>query len=299
MSMSWESEEIRFRSGGGECAATLDRPPRRSPDPGIPCVVMCNGFSLTQRDGLPLFAERFAAAGLAALTFDFRHLGDSSGEPRQLVDHRRQRTDLAAAVAFARTIDGIDPVRVAAWGFSQGGGLVVQAAADRRLAAAAALFPMVDGLAFAAASDPVVGAHLMAAAVRDRLGRRAVRVPVVGPPGSVAVLNQPAAQAGLDDGLAADSLWRNEVCARPFLRAGFFRPVRVAHKVRCPLMVCLADNDTLVPLRPIVRVAERAPRGTLHRYPLDHFDAFRVGEGFDQVVADQVEFFTRHLGSPA
>jgi uncharacterized protein len=85
-------------------------------------VVMANGFSLTRRDGLPLYAERFAAAGLAVLTFDFRHLGDSSGEPRQLVDYRVQRPDFAAALAFARTLEGIDPSRIAAWASRWGAG---------------------------------------------------------------------------------------------------------------------------------------------------------------------------------
>ncbi|MFE3442622.1 alpha/beta hydrolase [Nocardia sp. NPDC059180] len=300
MSMSVEHEELTFRSDDQECAATLYLPKQRTPEQRLPCVVMCNGFSLTREDGLPLFAERFAAAGLAALTFDFRQLGGSSGEPRQFVDHRRQRTDLTAAVSFARTIDGIDSGRIAAWGFSTGGGLAVQvAAADRHLAAAVALFPMVDGLAFAAAAKPLMGARLMAYAVRDRLGRANVRVPVVGPPGTVAVFNQPAAKSGIERALTEDSLWRNEVCASTFLRAGFFRPVRAAHRVHCPLMVCVADNDSLVPIPPILRLAQRAPRATLHHYPLDHLDAFEAGEGFDSVVAEQIEFLTANLGSPA
>lgn len=291
MSESVDPVNVSFRSGSGDCAATLyraARTPHRRDGPG---VVMCNGFSLTRRDGLPLFAEHFAAAGFTALTFDFRHLGDSSGEPRYLVDNRLQEADLAAAVAFARTIDGVDPDRVAAWGFSQGGGVVVEVAARCRLAAAVALFPMVDGLAFAMGGKPAVGVRLMVSALRDRLGRRSVRVPVVGPPGAVAVLNQPAARAGLDDVLASDSLWSNEVCAAPFLRAGLFRPVRVAHRVGCPLMVCLADHDTVVPRDPIVRVAARAPLGRLYRYPLDHFDAFGH-RGFDRVLADQIAFLS-------
>jgi dienelactone hydrolase len=114
---------------------------------------MGNGVSMTRRDGLPRYAERFAAAGFAALTFDFRHLGDSGGEPRQLVDFKRQRTDFAAAVAFARTIDGIDADRVAVWGFSLGGGIAVYVAAgDDRLAAAITLCPGADGLAFTLAA---------------------------------------------------------------------------------------------------------------------------------------------------
>ncbi|MFE3542519.1 alpha/beta hydrolase [Nocardia sp. NPDC059177] len=288
--------ELYFRSGNGRCAATLYLPARRAPGQRLGCVVLCNGFSLTRRDGLPRFAEHFATAGLAALTFDFRHLGDSSGEPRQLVDYRRQQADLAAAIAFARDLDMVDGRRVAVWGFSNGGGLVVRVAADDpRIAAAVALFPMVDGLAFAMASDPRNNARLLVNAVRDRFGRSTVRVPIVGAPGTVRVFTQPSARPGLDRALGAGSRWRNEVCAGPFLRASSFRPVRVAGKVRCPLLVCVADNDTLVPQRPILRAAERAPRATLRHYPIDHLDALSAGADFDRVVRDQTDFLVATL----
>ena len=146
--------ELRFDSGAEECAATLYRP-NAGRSTAVPCVVMANGMSLTRRDGLPRFAERFAAAGLAVLAFDFRHLGDSAGEPRQLVDYRRQRADFSAAIACARALDGVDPDRIAAWGFSFGGGLAIYAAGAERLAAAVALCPLADGLTSATARDPI------------------------------------------------------------------------------------------------------------------------------------------------
>ncbi len=79
---------------------------------------------------VPSFAERFASAGFAALIFDYRHLGRSEGQPRQLVDVRKQRTDLRMAVALARRLEGIDPDRVALWGTSLGGSHVVELAAQ-------------------------------------------------------------------------------------------------------------------------------------------------------------------------
>jgi dienelactone hydrolase len=289
-------EELRFRSDDGECAATLHRPGVDAPG-GAPCVVMGNGVSMTRRDGLPRFAERFAAAGFAALTFDFRHLGDSGGEPRQLVDFKRQRTDFAAAVAFARTIDGIDADRVAVWGFSLGGGIAVYVAAgDDRLAAAITLCPGADGLAFTLAADLRTNARQTAAAVRALLNRRTVRLPVTGPPGSIAHFRKPEAMPGIEAVRAEDSLWRNELRAKPLHPPARFRPVRVARRVRCPLLVCLGSNDTLVPSQPIVRTAQRAPHGELRRYPINHFGGFL--DGFEDVASDQVEFLNRHLAPP-
>src|ERR1700685_2095189 len=94
-------QEMTFRSDGVDCAARVYRPDV-APGQSTPCIVMGNGFSLTRDDGLPAFAERFAGAGITALTFDFRHLGGSGGEPRQVINTDRQQADFGAAVSFAR-----------------------------------------------------------------------------------------------------------------------------------------------------------------------------------------------------
>jgi uncharacterized protein len=284
--------ELQFRSDDETCAATLYRPD--DVDGAVPCVVMGNGFSLTRRDGLPRFAERFADAGIAALTFDFRHLGDSHGEPRQLIDYQRQRADLAAAIDLARSLDGIDGDRIAAWGYSFGGAHVVHVAArDDRLAAAVSLFPMLDGLAAARAYGLRETLRFITAAVRASLGRRMVEMPVTGPPGAPAVLNQPEAEPGFAAVRAEDSAWRNQALMRPSQPFAGFRPVRDAPRVSCPLMLCLATEDTISPLQAIERAADRAPRAELHRYPIGHFEGF-LG-AFDDVVDDQIEFVQRHV----
>ncbi len=286
-------KELRFRSGDADCAATLYRPGASAAGP-VPCIVMANGVSMTRRDGAPRFAERFAAAGFAALTFDYRHLGDSGGEPRQLIDLNRKRNDIAAAVAFARTLDGVDSNRVALWGFSLGGGLVLYtAASDGQLAAAVVLCPWVDGLAFQVAAGLRYNLRLAAAATSAQFGRRKMQMPVVGPPGRLALFTQAEAAPGFEAVRGGNSLWRNELCASPVQPAARFRPVRSAARVRCPLQVSLGTSDTMVPLRPIERVAARAPRAELHRYPVNHFGGLL--DGFDDVVRDQIDFLTRHL----
>ena len=286
------TEELRFQSAGEECAATLYRPDFVADD--TPCVVMGNGFSLTRRDGLPRFAERFSEAGIATLTFDFRHLGDSDGEPRQLVDYQRQRTDLAAAVDFARRLEGIDPDRIAVWGFSFCGGHVVHVAAhDDRLVAAVSMFPILDGLAVAREYGLRNNARYMAAAVRASVGRRPIQMAVTGPPGAPAMLTQPEAEPGFDAVCAEDSRWRNEFLARPSQPIVKIRPVREASNVHCPLLLCLGTEDTIAPLGPIERAADRAARGELRRYSIGHFDGFL--DAFEDVVSDQLEFLDRHL----
>jgi len=136
---------VEFSSGGVRCAAThlpgegdafSDEHGRR------PCVVLAHGFAGTVDSGLLPFAERFAAAGLDALAFDYRHFGASDGEPRQLLSVKRQLEDWAAAVAYARTLADVDPERIVLWGSSYSGGHVVAAAvADGRVAAVISQVP--------------------------------------------------------------------------------------------------------------------------------------------------------------
>jgi alpha-beta hydrolase superfamily lysophospholipase len=288
-------DETTFPSGGERCAAWHYRPEA----PTRPVVVMAHGFGATRHAGLAAYAERFAAAGLGVLVFDYRHFGDSGGEPRQLLDIGRQLADLEAAVAHARTLPGADPGQVALWGTSYGGGHVLTVASrDRRIAAAVAQVPFVDGLSTAAAVGPVALARLTAAALRDDLralrGREPYRVPLVGPPGTLAAMTTPGAEAGYRALYPPGFAWDDTVAARIFLRVAAYRPGRHAGRVRCPLLVCVADHDNLTPPGPAVRAAGRAPRGELLRYPVGHFDLYQ-GAWFEKSVGDQVEFFRRHL----
>jgi hypothetical protein len=286
-------EEKTFLSEGVECAARIYRPDA-APGEATPCVVMANGFSLTQDDGLPAFAERFAGEGITALTFDFRHLGESGGEPRQVINTDRQQADFGAAVLFARGLEGIDADAVAVWGFSSGGGLAINIAADdNRVAAAVALCPATDTIAYMRRMPMRTLNAVNVAILRNMLGRQRVHIPVAARPGSVAWFSQPEALAGFDAIRGERSLWRNEFLPLSFAGATF-RAVRAAHRVRCPLFVTIGEKDHVVPRKAAERTAERAPRGEHGFYPIDHFSGF-LGEGFERVVADQIEFLSRHL----
>jgi len=108
-----------------------------------PVVVMAHGFGLERRFGLPAFAERLRAAGLAVLLFDYRGFGDSGGAPRGLVDARRHLADFAAAVRCARELKGVDRTRVALWGAN--GSWPTASSANLPLAQAAQSFIASEG----------------------------------------------------------------------------------------------------------------------------------------------------------
>ena len=267
-----------------------------------PCVVLAHGFGGTVDSGLLPYAERFAAAGLDALAFDYRHFGASGGEPRQLVSVPHQLEDYAAAIAFARGLDGVDPERIVVWGTSYSGGHVVEVAvADGRVAAAIAQTPAMDGRAtlLNLARYAGLGAlrRITVTAFRDWLGslrgREPVTLPVVGPPGTLAAMSTPDAEPGYR--AITGPTWRNEVLARFALTAGLYRPGLKADRLPCPILVQIADRDAVAPPPAAQDAAWLATgRAEVRTYPIGHFDIY-VGEPFERSVADQLLFLSRHL----
>lgn len=297
-------DQLTFISAGERCAAWhLPANSDELPDAaGRPCVVMAHGFGGTRDTALLPYAEGFAAAGLDVLLFDYRGFGASSGMPRQRVSYRGQRADYHAAVAAARALEGVDPDRIVLWGTSYSGGHVIAvAAADARIAAVLSLTPASDGLAVLLEmlrhDGPGRVARLVGAGLRDLVhaatGRPPVLVPTVGPAGSDAVI---ANDAGAEAYPAiAGPTWRNAVCARSALGVGLNRPITRAGQIRCPVLIQIAEHDTVVPPAAAETTARRGGPGTeVRRYAADHFDVY-VDTRQAQALSDQVQFLRRHL----
>lgn len=287
-----EREEVEFPSGDGRCAAWLYRPPGVQSD--VPCVVLANGFSLTRHDGPDRYAERLAGSGIAALAFDYRHFGDSDGEPRQRFRTGLQREDLRSAIAFARSLPGVDGDRIVLWAYSFGCIYTVQHAVrePRGIAALIALAPMVDGLSRALTTPPKAMALSLPRALADAAGRHTT-IPVTGPPGSVAAMPLPGEADGFARAVPDGSPWRNEVSPAILLTFAALRPFRLAERLRMPVWVSVGERDVSAPRRSAERLAEGAPRGELHTYPYDHFDIF-VGDAQERIAGDQAAFLRRH-----
>ena len=129
--------DVRFDSDGLALAGHLYRPPGASRDDRTAAIVMCGPASSVKEQTLPHYAERFADAGYAVLTFDPRTYGSSEGEPRCYYDPGGIIADLGNAVSYLMTRDDVEPARIAVVGVCMGGGYAVSAAArDRRLSAA-------------------------------------------------------------------------------------------------------------------------------------------------------------------
>jgi dienelactone hydrolase len=296
VSVATQRRDETFASGAERCAAWVYVPDGQGP---VPCVVLAHGWSGVREQRLDAYAERFAAAGLAAVVFDYRHFGASGGEPRQLLDIGRQLDDWRAAVAFARSLPEVDASRVALWGSSFSGGHVQEIAAnDPQVAAVIAQVPFADGLRNLPRLGPTVALRMTAAGLRDVIGAALGRPPhmlaAVGPPGSLAVMTSPDAEPGFRAIDPPGSTWRNESAARIALRVGTYRPGRHAGHIACPILYALADDDVVTPPEFAAAAAQRAPRSEVRHYPGGHFDLYD-GDGFERTIVDQVDFLRRHL----
>lgn len=287
--------DVVFQSGGLNCAAWLYRPEGNGPHP---CVILAHGFGGIRQMRLDAYASCFVQAGLAALVFDYRHFGASEGEPRQILDIKMQLADWSAAVAYARTLEGIDKERIALWGTSFSGGHVMQIAAqDRRIAAVVAQVPFVDGLAILRTGIRA-NMRLSATWLRDVLRRWQKKSPyyvkVIGAPGTLAAITSSDAESGTYAMMVEGVHWENSVAGRIFLSVGSYRPIKAAPHIQCPLFICVCNRDTVTPPVPAIKAARMAPRGEIRQYAGSHFDIY-VGELFKRVVADQCAFLTRCL----
>lgn len=293
------STTFTFTSGGVRCAAT--HYPAEAARGARPVVVLAHGLAGTQDSGLAPFAEAFAAAGLDAVTFDYRGFGASQGSPRQVVSLADQIADLHAAIDAAKRLPGVDPARVVLWGISLGGGHVVSVAARRPdVVAVVSAVPLVDGLAAArlATRHHTPGQLLastgrgVASAVRRRVGGGPTMIPVVARPGEVGALTIPGAY---EDYLSiAGPTWRNEVAADVVMELGTRAPAKDARGLGVPWLVQIADFDSSAPPYASAKAAF-AGRAEVRHYPGDHLDLFPGKPWHASAVRHAVAFLRRHL----
>lgn len=287
---------LTFPSGAERCAAWLTVPETAGPHP---VVLLIHGGGATHAMMLDQYERWFSRAGFAVLAFDFRHLGESEGEPRQLMSLRRYFEDIDAALAFIRGRPELDATRIALWGTSFGASHVVATAARRRdIAAAVVQCPILQGRAPALSAGlghlmrftgPIVSDLLRGAL---GLGRRYVQI--VGRPGELAFVNLPGAYDGWMSVVPPGVTFDGRITAGAGISMLLYDAASQARKVCCPLLVCVSDRENLMDPAIALRVAAEAPRGQAIRYPTDHFEVYHP-PFVERIVADQVAFLTEHL----
>ena len=295
---NWFRSNLDFTSCGMRCAGWLYLP-RAVVRP--PVVIMAHGFGAERTFGLEPFAERFAQAGLAVFLFDYRCFGDSEGEPRNWISPRRHLQDWEAALAHVKSLATIDPSRIALWGTSfSGGHVIVIAARHPEISAVVAQVPFADGLALLASVPLKLMPRLGTVALRDLIRivtRRApFTVPIVGSPDSLAIMNMPGSWEGYQSILPKETSWRNACPARAILTTSFYRPIRHAQRVRCPVLLVMAARDEVIPSWSVKKEQARLPNAQLVVLNSGHFDPYN-GSCFEDAVVTEQNFLATHLQS--
>jgi dienelactone hydrolase len=285
-----------FLSRSKRCAGWLFLPEGREKPP---VVIMAHGFSGQRDFGLEPYARHFATGGMAVFVFDYRNFGGSEGKPRNLVNPWRHIRDWRSAIAHVRSLKDVDGSRVALWGTSfSGGHVMVASARDRGIKAVVAQVPFADGISTTMSfplSFQLQGLYHGLKDLSCMIRRKpAHTVPAVGRPDTFALMNTPDAVQGYYSLVPPDITFVNSVPARAALMVPFYRPIRYARRVTCPVLVMYAKNDSLIPSRAVQKMGDRIPKGEVVGLPAGHFD-FYTGDLFRRVVRVQTEFLVRHL----
>jgi pimeloyl-ACP methyl ester carboxylesterase len=296
LEQTFSKTECDFFSYTIRCSGWLYRPAGTHQPP---LVIMGSFLGGEKTFRLPAYAERFAQQGLAVFLFDYRNFGASDGEPRNLIDPWRHLQDWRAAIQHVRGLSDIASDRLALWGSSFAGGHVIKLAAENHgVKAIVCQVPAVDGLASTLTKSPRYLATAVFAGLRDTvttlLWHKPYWVPIVASPDRFGILNTAECKPGYLALVDPASTWENRAPARLFLKFPFYRPISVAQRIHCPVLLLGAEQDSLVPMRGVEKTAVKIKNATLIRLPCDHFAPYQ-DKFFEQNVKTMTEFLIKHL----
>jgi pimeloyl-ACP methyl ester carboxylesterase len=261
-------EEVKFLNGNAELSGTLLLPKDRG---SYPAVVITHGSSPNERSAYRSWGRRFANAGIAALIYDKRGSGRSTGNTRS-ASMEDLADDAIAGVNFLRARSDIDAMKIGVAGHSQGGWIAPLAATRSKdvafviASAAAAVTPAEQSIYHRAGvmrAEGISEAEIeKATKLREKLYEMNRKI-LAGEPYEdqrVAISQELAANK--------DARWfgpaelppqlTGDVPPLGALRLLFFDPVPVWEKVSVPTLVVWGDKDFVVPVEKSRSIIERA-----------------------------------------
>jgi len=217
-----------------------------------PCIVLGGGFSAVKETGMTEFTERFTAAGMAAIAFDFRNLGESDGSPRQELDPSKQIEDLRHAITYATTLPSIDADRIGLWGTSYSGGhSLVIGSTDRRVKCVVAQVPTISGhwsglRRVPMEKIPEVTTALAADRVNRMAGEPPAMRPIVGEPEANPIYPAGEVREFFEKRTLDTPTWRNEVTLRSLEYSRSYEPgAYIGFISPTPFLMIVGRQDTI------------------------------------------------------
>lgn len=293
-------EAVTFQSEGVACAGLYYQPDGE----GLAAVAMAHGFSGVKEMDIPAFAERFAAARIATLLFDYRYFGGSEGAPRGRLHPAAQIEDYRNALTWLGLRPEVDETRLGVWGTSFSGAHVLHLGAfDRRVKAVVSQIPAIDMHQNAQrlmTPQQFAGMTALMAANRrvSYLSGETPTMKVVAPVGEPCLLPNPESLENLTrmQATVAPS-WRNEATVDSIEKIFEYRPALSIELISpTPLLMIVAGRDSLTPPEFALDAFTRArePK-SLYLYDGVHYDAYRHPVVFEEASGRAADWFRRHL----
>jgi fermentation-respiration switch protein FrsA (DUF1100 family) len=298
---SFDRRDIKFASQGVECAAWFYIPKDLKANEKRPAIVMAHGWSAV-KDHLDRYAARFAEAGFTVLSFDYRYLGASKGEPRGQVFYRDQQEDYRNAITWVSNQKEVDATRIGIWGTSYSGGhVLVLGAFDKRVKAVVSQVPAVnswDAYYQPLKPEDLAGEFsLYEKARNDFFGTGNVNyVPVVAPEGQYSSIPVKEAHDWFIANLQPIATWKNQITVSSLEDSMDYDPTSAVHLIApTPLLMIITDNDIITPTELEKKAFERAkdPK-KLVVIPGGHFEVYQ-GPKLEQAVSEATDWFKRWL----
>ena len=244
-----QEEEVSFTNGETTLSGTLVLPPTNGPHPA---VVIVHGSTSNLRSQFRTMADFFALNGVAALIYDKRGSGNSTGDWRKS-GFDDLAGDALAGLELLKNRPDINPHQIGLWGASQGG-WIVGLAASRSTDVAFIISVSGPGITPEAQDAFVIEHRMKAAGFSDADFSEAI---------SLYQLDSHCAQtgSGWDEFEAARRVVQNKPWynndvhphapsdEQQWRLIWNYDPVPALHKVHCPVLAMFGEADPLVPAR--------------------------------------------------
>jgi uncharacterized protein len=293
-------KRVWFVSKGIRCSG-LFYVPEVGGEAKAPAIVMAHGLSAVKEQALPEYAASFVRAGFATLVFDYRHFGESEGEPRCQLFPLDMIEDYRNAISWVTEQPEVDPGRVGIWGTSFSGGYVLYLGAfDRRVKAVVSQVPAIGSPVSRHARSPERWERDGQTMVDDRILRYRTGaisyVKVVAPPGEPCIIPGKSAYDFFTGSQASAPGWRNGLTQESLEKMREFDNVTSISLVSpTPLAVIAAEADELILMETLRNVYDRAGEPKeFHTLPITHFEIYRE-PWLSKAAALATDFFSRHL----
>jgi fermentation-respiration switch protein FrsA (DUF1100 family) len=263
-----------------------------------PGIVMCHGFTAVKEVLFPPIAQRMASLGYVTLTFDYRFLGASGGEPRRQIIPMRQIEDIRNAVTFLQNQPEVNPERIGLLGVSLGGANVSYAAGvEDRVKATVSVCGIGDCGRWIRDSNHFWEWRALQKRLADDRRERVLAGKLQYVPAKDIVPEPESTTVLFDQILKQYPQWSREITLASGEALIAYRPESVVAQISPRAIMWLhGDADERVSMEESVSMYDKAsePKKLVILPGLGHSDIIS-GPGLDQSIPHIKDWFAKHL----